>query len=525
MARTARHATAPDRVFDLCVVGAGITGAAVAREAALRGASTVVVERADVASGTSSRSSRLVHGGVRYLEQGDLHLVHEALAERRTLCETAPGLVRLERFVFPAYRGDRRPLWQLRVGLALYDVLSGFAGRAERLDAAETAEAEPLLRRAGLAGAMRYDDARTDDARLALAVVQDARRHGALVLTYTPALAVTRTGDRYEIETRRGTIRARTVVVAAGPFTGEALAGPPARGLVVRSRGVHLVFRHEDLPVRAPLVLQVPERHRIVFVLPWGPRTYVGTTDTPYEGDPDAVCVTREDIEELLAIVAPRLAAPGLRKDAIVGAYAGLRPLVRAPGARDVADLSRSHRIVEAAPGHLAIVGGKLTTHRVMGEDAAARVFAHLRRPFTRGLSARRPLVPGPPPDTRDPLVADLATRHGALAPWLAARARAEGARRIVPGLPYLEVEATHALDFEGCVHLSDLLRRRLPLALVDAEASLAVAPRLARRLVAAAGRPAAEADDEVARYVEALSREAGAALPWLAPPPAVPKS
>lgn len=522
MARTWRHATAEGRTFDVCVVGAGITGAGVAREAALRGLSTLVLERRDVAFGTSSRSSRLVHGGVRYLEQGDLGLVYEALAERTILLRTAPGLVSPDRFLFAVHRGDRRPLWQLRLGLALYDVLSGFAGKSERLPAEDTRRREPLLSSPDLAGAVVYDDARTDDARLCLSVLQDARRHGAWVQTRREVHRLSRTREAWCIETDDGIVRARCVVVATGPFTDQRLLGPAGRGLVQRSKGVHLVFRHRDVPVRGPVVLEVPRRKRIVFVVPWANRTYVGTTDTPYEGDPDAVGVTRDDVAELLAVVRPRLPNARLVPEAIVGAYAGLRPLVRAGDTGDVADVSRTHRIVEPQPGCLAIVGGKLTTHRRMAEDVLVRVARHLGIPFRRGVSARRPLVPdashlGPVSPFE---AADLPARHGALAPLLAARARSDPAlaRPVVPDLPVLEVEIEHALAYEGCVHLDDLVRRRLPLALLDTRACLEAAPRLARRLVASAGRPPGDADAEVERLAEAITREVGAAIPGTRP-------
>ena len=515
--------------WDLLVVGAGITGAGIARDAAMRGLRVLVVDGRDRAYGTSSRSSRLIHGGVRYLEQGEIGLVYEALRERRRLYKIAGHLVAPVQFLFPAYRGDRLPLWKLRVGLTLYDALSLYRSRGHRtLSPAATRRLEPLLAAEGLRGAVSYEDAVTDDARLTLTTLQSARRHGAEVLTYSPVLALRREGELHVAEVAVGggeavRVRARAVFVAAGPWTSEKLLGAAGRQLLSLSRGIHIVLRAADLPLRQPVVVQAAKERRILFVVPWGARTYLGTTDTAYEGDPGASGVTTADAEELFKFIGRILPNEGLRHDRIVSAWSGVRPLVRAAGAsagdgESTVELSRSHRIVETETGVFALVGGKLTTYRAMAEEAVDKVEAALGLKLPRCSTHRLPLVPGWPLSAAElgmPFIADLAGRHGPLARDLAARIAREPAlgERLVDDLPYLWVEVDHAIAAEGCMHLEDLLRRRLPLALTDAALGLRVARPVAERLVRAWGRPASAVDEEIERYRELMHRETGRSL------------
>lgn len=509
-------------LWDLLVVGAGITGAGVARDAAMRGLRVLVVDAHDLAFGTSSRSSRLIHGGVRYLEQGEIGLVYEALRERRRLYKIAGHLVQPAQFLFPAYRGDRLPLWKLRVGLTLYDALSLYRSRGHRtLGPAAARALEPLLAPAGLRGAVTYEDAVTDDARLTLTTLQDARRHGAEVLTYAPVRALGRDGPDHLAELGDGTrVRARAVLVAAGPWTSERLLGQAGRSLLSLSRGIHVVLRSADLPVRQPVVVQAARERRILFVVPWGARTYLGTTDTTYEGDPAASGATAADADELFTLIGRIMPSAGLRHDRIVSAWSGVRPLVRAAAddGNSTVELSRSHRLVETDAGVLALVGGKLTTYRAMAEEAVDRVEARLERRLPRCATHRRPLVPGAPLTPAElgmPHMAELAHRHGPLARELVARIERDPAlgERLVPDLPYLWVEVDHAIAAEGCVHVEDILRRRLPLALTDGELGVRVARPVARRLVEAWGGPGSAIDEEIDRYRELMRRETGRTL------------
>jgi len=511
-------------MWDLVVVGAGISGAGVARDAARRGLSVLVIDAADVAHGTSSRSSRLIHGGVRYLEQGQVGLVYEALRERARLYEAAEHLVEPARFLFPAYRGDRLGPWMLRMGLTLYDALNLFRGEGhDAANARRCRELEPLLAEDGLRGAVLYEDAVTDDARLTLTVLQDARRHGADVLTYTAAERLERVPAGIDVHVAGGSVaHARQVVVATGPWTGRALLGAPGTDVVLKSKGVHLVLKAEDVPVQRPVVVQAPgDARRILFVVPWGTRTYVGTTDTPYEGDP-ANCGVLEDEEiELLDTVRRVMPHAGLAPENIISTWAGVRPLVRPEGAADESvEVSRKHRIVEGDSGALGLVGGKLTTFRAMAEEVVDTVVDRLRdqwpedRPAPRSCStADSVLVPSEPltdEERADPLIADLWGRYGPAARQLAAQARDTPSLepRIVEDLPYRRVELRHAVHNEGSQHVSDVLRRRIPLALTARDLGGSVARDVATMLIDARGGRGLEIDDELERYRDEMVRE-----------------
>lgn len=504
-------------LWDLVIVGAGITGAGIAREAAQRGLAVLVIEAHDVAYGTSSRSTRLIHGGVRYLEHGELGLVFEALRERSWLSRAAPHLVRPSRFLFPAYGGDRLGPWSLRFGLTLYDALNGFRGRTHTtLDVAACIEAEPLLATQDLRGGVAYDDAVTDDARLTLATLQDARRYGAEVLTHTRVEAISATGAEHRLTLAGGlVVHARQAVVATGPWTGVPLLGSAGEGLLTHSKGVHIVVRASDAPLRYPLVVQVPHSRRILFGVPWGSRTYLGTTDDPFTGDLHRVGIT--EAEELALLAQFRRVLPGanLHPERIVSAWAGIRPLVRPVGSRRTEAISRKHRIVERPDGVLAIVGGKLTTFRAMAGDLVDQV---VRRLSVRDPTARR-WTPSPHRDdaldvgaplTRaeleNPRIAALAPRHGVQARILARSPQAHAV--IVEDLPYRWCEVDWAISHEGARHLSDILRRRLPLAITDPDLGGTVARAIALRLVEARGGNQADIDQEVERYIEETRTE-----------------
>ncbi len=515
--RQVRQRIAEGTRWDLVVVGAGISGAGVARDAARRGLSVLVLDAGDVAHGTSSRSTRLIHGGVRYLEQGQIGLVFEALRERARLYRAAPHLVEPARFLFPAYAGDRLGPWMLRMGLTLYDALNLFRGEGhDALGAQRCAELEPLLRVEGLRGAVLYEDAVTDDARLTLTVLQDARRHGAEVSTYTPVEQVQREPGGLALHLDGGTIaHARQVVVATGPWTGRELLGDAGDGVLLKSKGVHVVFRAQDVPVKQPVVVQAPgDASRILFVVPWGTRTYVGTTDTPYDGDPAGCGVLEHEEQELLETVGRVLPGARLDPDRIISAWAGVRPLVRPEGSvGDSVEVSRKHRIVHGDSGALGLVGGKLTTFRAMAEevvDVVARRLADQwpadRPAASRCSTADAPLVPLPAlsqTEHADPLLRDLHGRHGPGARLLADAARGVEhlEARIVADLPYRRIELHHAVTHEGAQHLSDVLRRRLPLALTDPDLGGPVARELATLLVEARGGAGAEIEDELERY------------------------
>lgn len=522
--RDIRARIAEGKMWDLVVVGAGISGAGVARDAARRGLSVLVLDAADVAHGTSSRSSRLIHGGVRYLEQGQVGLVYEALRERARLYEAAEHLVEPARFLFPAYRGDRLGPWMLRMGLTLYDALNLFRGDGhDAADPRRCLELEPLLAKEGLRGAVLYEDAVTDDARLTLTVLQDARRHGADVLTYTAVQRLAKVPTGIDVHLDAGVVvHARQVVVATGPWTGRALLGAPGTDVVFKSKGVHLVLEAKHVPVKRPVVVQAPgDARRILFVVPWGSRTYVGTTDTPYEGDPAGCGVLQEEEAELLDTVRRVMPHAGLAPENIISTWAGVRPLVRPAGAQtESVEVSRKHRILEGDSGALGLVGGKLTTFRAMAEEIVDVIVERVRDQWPDDRPALRPcstadsvLVPCRPlteEERADPLIADLWGRYGTAARKLGAQAREIPAlqRRIAPDLPYRYVELQHAVDHEGAQHVSDVLRRRLPLALTAHDLGASVAREVATMLIEARGGRGAEIEDELERYRDEVVRE-----------------
>lgn len=381
--------------LDVLVVGGGIVGAGVARDAAMRGLRTGIIDRHDFAFGTSSRSSRLLHGGLRYLEQGRIGLVREASIEKRVLHRIAPHLAQPLGFVFPTYAGDR-PLWQLRIGVKLYDLLCG--GRnfqpSSSLTRAETSVALPALDSHDLAGAVRYFDALTNDARLTLDTIRSAAHHHALAANYTRFCAATRDAGIWNCELedtldgQRRTVRARTVVNATGPW---AQALPHSQVRLRLTKGIHVVVERSRLPVTDAVV--ITEGRRIIFVIPWGQRLIVGTTDTDYDGQPEHVSVEANDIDYVLRTVNAAFPTVALRENDVISSWAGLRPLIASPDGSP-SDISRGHQIRTPEPGWWDIAGGKLTTYRLMAEQAVDAICRHLSHQVARCRTADEPLLP-----------------------------------------------------------------------------------------------------------------------------------
>ena len=479
--------------FDVLVVGGGITGAGVARDAALRGLRVALVEQDDFASGTSSRSSRLVHGGVRYLEHGQVHLVFESSRERRTLQRIAPHLVRPLAFTWPVSRGARVPRWKLGLGLALYDLLALFrnVGRHRRLDVRGILANEPRVRTTGLSGGAQYWDAATDDVRLTLANVLSAQGAGAVVLNHARVDALLRdgervTGARVGDVVAGGTIdvRARVTVNATGPWSDrvEALAHPGGAAGVRGSKGVHVSVLRSRVGNAAALTLVAPQDGRVMFVLPAGAFTIIGTTDTFDDVAPEHVRANERDVAYLLEAANHYFPEAHLERGDVVSAWAGLRPLAAAPGAGATGDpggASREHAIHTTAPGLIRVTGGKLTTYRAMAEEIVDAVQVALGTRATRSSSAATPLGGGDVRDvaatttdatrvTSDAVLAErLVHAHGSAwrDVWALIQADASLGARIAPDRPYVLAELRYAVTHEmGCT-LGDLLIRRVPVA------------------------------------------------------------
>jgi glycerol-3-phosphate dehydrogenase len=486
--------------FDVLVIGGGITGAGIALDAVLRGFRVALVEKEDFASGTSSVSSKLVHGGLRYLEQGDFRLVYEALHERQLLLHNAPHLVHPLRFVVPFYAGARVPGWKFRVGLFLYDLLAGGDNihRSRPRHRSELLHEQPGLRTQGLIGGAEYYDAQMDDARLCLEVVKTAAARGAVVANYTPVVGFERQERTISAVRLRDTlggqefaVKARQVVAAVGPWTDQLLrlAGDESGPYLKPTKGVHVI-----VPATVPCayLLLHPRDGRVFFVLPWYAagstsvgRTLIGTTDT-FGENPDALTVTPEDVAYLLDGYNQFL-APGLQAADVLGSFAGLRPLLQGrPG--EPSSLSREFRLIESPSGLLAAAGGKYTTYRSMAEvitDAVARRLGEPRPGHTRHYrldgapvgkwerfrereTATLAAKYGIPMEAADHLVRRYGRRAADVAAYLASAP--ELTQTVLPGEPDLRVEFAYQRDHEMAIRPADFLLRRTRLGLLHPE-------------------------------------------------------
>jgi glycerol-3-phosphate dehydrogenase len=524
---------------DVLVVGGGITGAGIARDAALRGFRTAVVDKSDFASGTSSHSSRLIHGGLRYLEQYAFHLVREASRERRVLLQVAPHLVHPLQFVLPSYRGARVPAWRLRAGLWLYDLLAGFRneGLHRWLGRKATLRLEPGLRDKDLQGAALYFDAQTDDARLTLATMRAAAQAGALVASHASVTALLKPDGRVRgaavrdvLSGQEYSVRALVVVNATGPWSDELrrLEAPDAAPLLRLTRGAHVAVPRRRMGHGRAMTLTSPLDGRVMFVLPWGDLSYIGTTDTDDDTSPDDVRATGEDVVYLLRSANWFFPTARLSPRDVVATWAGLRPLLRAGGAGAVAPsaTSREHRLVEGPGGLLTIAGGKLTTYRLMAWEVVDRVAARLRaldgRPrAARPRTDRLPLPGGETADLEG--LVKAATERGAresTARYLVGAYGSEAAavlnvmdrdralgQPIVLGRPEVWAEVTHAVEREMALRLSDVLIRRLHLFYATQDQALSAARVVADHMAAALGWDAARRDAELSDYEKQVAR------------------
>ena len=532
MTRAERLSRLANDQFDVLVIGGGITGAGTARDAAMRGLRTALIEREDFASGTSSRSSRLIHGGVRYLEHGHLHLVFESSRERRTLMRIAPHLVRPLRFTWPVYRGARVPLWKLGAGLFMYDALAVFRNVHNHrvLVPKDVTAQEPALRRDDLVGGAVYWDAATDDARLTLANVIAAEQHGAVAINHVAVVrlikdgaAVTGAVVRDNESDAESTVRARVVVNATGPWTDSirAMDDGSARSAVRATKGVHVAIPRERLATHGALTLLSPIDGRVMFALPSTATTIIGTTDTPTDERPDTVRASPEDIDYLLAAANSFFPVASLTPADVVAAWAGIRPLVASGFTRDAASASREHRIDRSASGVISISGGKLTTYRSMAAEVVDAVERSLGHSPSRARTNSSPLPGG---DLRsldealraaeleigDAVVARrLVEAHGSQWRDVAALTAEEPAlaRRIVRELPYLLAEVVYAVEREMAVTLADVLVRRLRIAFEVADHGRAAARVATAVLAGRLGWDNARARAELMRYEAEVDR------------------
>jgi glycerol-3-phosphate dehydrogenase len=515
--------------FDVLVIGGGITGAGVALDAATRGLRTALVDKGDFAAGTSSKSSKLVHGGLRYLQQGEVTLVYEALAERQRLRRNAPHLVRVLPFLIPILSRDGvvNPKIARALGTAMwgYDLTGGLriGKRHRRVSASDALAYVPTMPADRLASAYLYYDARADDARLCLTVARTAAAHGAAVVNYAGVTALTKhddgtvSGATVEIDGKPVAVAAQAVVNATGVWSDDirALDEGAYPDSIRPAKGIHITLPWEKVRNEIAVVIPVPKDKRSLFVVPWGDLTYVGTTDTDYDGPLDDPQCTSEDIAYVLRALNQSITT-GVTPADIVGTWAGLRPLVKQATGGRTADLSRRHR-VQVSPAHVVTVtGGKLTTYRRMASDTVDEVMKILDR---RGRSrTRRVRLLGAEgfvePADAATAAAHLAGRFGGEAVHVEALIDAEPAlaEPLVPGLPYLAAEAVYAARHEMAVTLDDVLSRRTRARLLARDASAEGAPHVAGLLATELGWDEAETDGQVRAYLDAVNRDRDAA-------------
>jgi len=540
---------------DVLVVGGGITGSGIARDAVRRGLKVALVEMNDLAYGTSSRSSKLVHGGLRYLEHYEFSMVFESVSERKTLMDLAPHLVNPLGFVFPVYKGARQSLFMVNAGMWLYDGLALFRSpkRHRKLSPKEVEELEPALLTKDLKGAPLYYDCSTDDARLTLETALDAAKHGATICTFAKvqrfvkdehgrvcgAKVVDTLGDGGQ-----RTIQAKVVINATGPWT-DALRklsptpGHEQRDVLRPTKGVHIVVDAAKLPLNHAVVCFHPTDERVLFALPWGDRTYVGTTDTDYEGDPADVAATREDVDYLIDAANSYFPDDPIAADDVIATWAGLRPLV-APLDSNVSEsqVSREHEILVGRDGLLTIAGGKLTTYRKMaGEvvDEAVKLLRLSRQVTGRLRSARTDEDPLPggigwPDDDDHEAVAKrvreasgetlpedvaryLADTYGMRALTFATEVRTDEKlrERLVPGRPEILGVVDWAVKEELATTVCDVLIRRTQLFYRDEDQGLGCADMVATRM----GELLGWSSDERKRHLAAYRDEVGLSRRW----------
>jgi glycerol-3-phosphate dehydrogenase len=577
--------------FDVLVVGGGITGCGVALDAATRGLRTALVEADDFASGTSSKSSKLIHGGLRYLQQHDYRLVYEALHERQRLLGNAPHLVHPLPFLIPlagrngvVVKGVAKAY---SVALWLYDLTGGLriGKRHRRIDTAEALAHFPDLRTDRLAAAFLYWDAQADDARLTLAVARTAAAHGAVVANHARVTRLVDDGDRLTgVQLADGTeIRADVIVNAGGVWSeqiADLTATPTAGAVSLRpAKGIHVTVPADRLPCDFAAALPAPGDQRTVFVVPWeasesaapgpasGQFTYIGTTDTDYDGPLDAPVCTPEDVNYLLGTV-NAWTTSGLTPADVTGAWAGLRPLLTDGRNARTRDLSRRHAVMVSANGLITVTGGKLTTYRRMAADTvdvvASRfvgrrlpssrtrrlrlvgagpspVPAHSRSPVPAGSRSpvSNPSANSSPSPTSHPSAAShpsagpstwpgvtagvdpatrahLESRFGTETPFLLVLCQEDAslAEPLVAGLPYLRAEAIWAARHEMAVTLIDVLARRTRALILDREATARGAPAVAALLASELGWDEAEQARQVADLEDLIEAERRAADP-----------
>lgn len=522
--------------FDLIVIGGGVTGVGAALDAVSRGLKVALIESQDLASGTSSRSSKLIHGGLRYLEQYDFKLVREALHERELMVSTlSPHLVKPVAFLYPLQEKFKERTY-VGAGLALYDALRGFQRALpwhKHLSQRKIAQIAPSLRPDLITGAIKYFDAQVDDARHTMSIARTAARHGAVIATRVLCEEIIREGKRVtgikvrDLETGDVfPIRSKTTLMCAGIWSDalhEKFGFEPGYK-VAMSKGVHIVLPGSAIKSEAGIILKTSLS--VLFIIPWGNKWIVGTTDTPYNEDRTKPLATYEDVEYILT-QANRVLEPALKAEDIIGVYAGLRPLVANIEGSSTTQLSREHIVDRPAPGFVSVAGGKYTTYRIMAKDAVDLAALDLRKIVPESVTDKLPIVGA---DGYFALIAQcsqiaeiagldqssilhLLNRYGSMISEIITlvHEHPDLARRLTPTLPYLRAEIYYAASHEGARSVDDVISRRTRIAFEAENGGVDLAPEIATIIGQVLDWSSKEKKDSIASYISQVADETAA--------------
>ncbi len=522
--------------FDILVIGGGVTGAGAVLDAASRGLKVALVEARDIASGTSSRSSKLIHGGLRYLEQYDFKLVREALHERELMVSSlSPHLVKPVGFLYPLHEKLKDRTY-VGAGLALYDVLRGFQRALpwhKHMSQRKIKEIAPSLRQDLITGAIKYYDAQVDDARHTMSIIRTARRHGAVIATHVEVDELVRNGKRVTgvlatdtVTGKKIKISSKATIMCAGIWSDELHAnfGITPGYSVTMSKGVHIVVPGDAIQSNTGIILKTAVS--VLFLIPWGDKWIVGTTDTPYEGDRANPHATSEDVQYILD-QANRVLEPKLTQEQIIGVYAGLRPLVSNAAGSSTTKLSREHTVDRSAPGFISIAGGKYTTYRVMGKDAVDLAVLDLRRVVAESCTEKLPLVGADgyfalqqqasmiatQYSISEATVNHLLNRYGSLISELLEiiSENKKSAQLLDSTLPYLKAEIIYAASHEGAMSVDDVISRRTRLAFEAPDGARDLVNDVADLIAPVLGWSAKDKKASIAAYLEQVSNEEAA--------------
>lgn len=517
--------------FDLLVIGGGVNGAGIALDAASRGLSVALVEANDFASGTSSRSSKLIHGGLRYLEQYDFKLVREALQERELMITTiAPHLVRPVSFLYPLQEKLKERTY-VGAGMALYDALRGFKRALpwhKHVSQKELSEIAPSLRLDLITGGYRYFDAQVDDARHTMMIARTAVKYGALVGTRIKCESLLKEGKRIVgakvrdlITDKEIVVKARVTVMATGVWTDEMYKSFGIKpGYKVRtSKGAHIVVPGDAIKSQSGVIIKTD--NSVLFIIPWAGKWIVGTTDTDYKDELAEPVATRADIDYIIH-QANRVLEPKLDKSQVIGAFAGLRPLISQEANAETADLSREHVVDHPVPGFVTIAGGKYTTYRVMSEDAVNEAASDLNR-----------IIPDSCTDSLSVIGADgytvlknqvkrlantyqidvktvthLLDRYGSLIAEVLDSTPLEYLEKLSPELPYLKAEIWYAVTHEGALSISDVMYRRTRLNFELKDQGISLLDEIAEIVATALGWDGDKKEESMKQYRDLVERQ-----------------